>query len=541
MSVPTTVSQVMDQHVTLTLESIDRLYLNVYQPMLQRGGGVSVFFRQHRGEACATALVMSRMTRRFVQDVERFAAEQGLEIVSFEKGVRKEDVFHQRLAKFNKPEGVVMIGKAQEKATVYRTIKRRCERTGQTYPWLIKTTAMVNHYYFYCLDREFGPFFLKFCSYFPYNARLCLNGHEYVKRQLAERKIKHQAEDNAILQCVDAAGLQRIADGLSAAKIDALLRRWLKRLPHPFTRADRQAGFRYDLSILQAEFSRTVVFDRPQSGRVFFEQVIHDNLNLGRPKNVQLIFDRRIQSNTPSRFRTRVMTQGVVPSVWIDYKSSTVKQYFKHGKALRTETTVNNTRDFDIGRKLANLSTLRTMAQQANRRLLDVQKLSHDPTVGPTRFGELTGPTVVDGQRASGLRFADPTVLAVFSALLMFRLALRGFSQRNLRSHVAQFLVRQPDELTSGQMTYQLRRLRLKGLIAKDSGTHRYQVTDAGLRAALLYTGSMSRVIAPLGAALEGDDSLPTRLLRRLNPLLAPVLNAPAKNLTQLQRVQKTK
>jgi hypothetical protein len=101
---------------------------------------------------------------------------------------------------------------------------------------------------------------------------------------------------------------------------------------------------------------------------------------------VQLIFDRRIQKNTPSRFRTRVMTQGVVPSLWVDYKSSTIKQYFKQQRAIRTETTVNNTRDFGIGRKIENLSALRKMAFTANRRLLDVQQLDHDPTVGQDEF-----------------------------------------------------------------------------------------------------------------------------------------------------------
>ena len=125
MSLPTTVAEIIDRHVTFTLESIDRMYLNVYQPMLQRGGGVSVFFRQHRQEACATALVMSRMTETFVSAVEQFADKHQIPLVSFERGIRKEDVFHEHLQRFESADGVVMIGKSQEKATVYRTTKRR--------------------------------------------------------------------------------------------------------------------------------------------------------------------------------------------------------------------------------------------------------------------------------------------------------------------------------------------------------------------------------------------------------------------------------
>jgi hypothetical protein len=519
MSVPTTVAEVIDQHVMFEVESIDRMYLNVYQPLLQTGGGTSWFFRRHRGEAFATALVMSRMTRAFVQAVERFADQRGVPIVPFEKGIRKEDVFHERLQRFEGEQGVVMIGKAQEKATVYRTIKRRHPETGRTYPWLMKSTAMVNHYYFYCVDQEFGPFFIKFCSYFPYNAKLCLNGHEYAKRQLAKRGIDFEAPQNAVLQCADPAALQRMCEGLSSARIDALLRRWLARLPHPFTRADRRAGFRYDVSILQAEFALTQVLDRPLSGRVFFERVIRDNIDLGRPRNVQLIFDRRIIKTTPSRFRTRVITQGVVPSLWVDYKSSTIKQYLKQGRAIRTETTVNNTRDFGIGRKIENLTALREMAFAANRRLLDVQQLDHDPILGQDQFDSLTQPTSVDGQRASGLKFGDPLVLAVLSALLIFRLLPRGFSNRDLRDHVAQLLVCPPDEFTPGRMSYHLRRLRLKGLITRIPGTHRYEVTDEGLKATLFYTGSHSRVIRPLAAALYEDDGLQQWLLKQLRAL----------------------
>lgn len=520
MSIPTTVAEVIGRHVRFELESIDRMYLNVYQQRLQRGGGVSVFFRQHRGEACATALVMSRMTRSFVQAIEKFSERHNVPIVPLEKGVRKEDVFHEHLQHFVSQQGVVMIGKAQEKATVYRTIKRRCAKTGKTYPWLMRSTAMVNHYYFYCVDKEFGPFFIKFCSYFPYNAKLCINGHEYAKRQLAKRGIGFEASDNAILQCDDAKSLQRIADGLSAERIDALLRRWLARLPHPFTPRDRRAGFLYQLSILQAEFALTQVLDRPLSGRIFFERVIRDNIDLGRPKNVQLIFDRRIQKNTPSRYRTRVMTQGVVPSLWVDYKSSTIKQYFKQQRAIRTETTVNNTRDFGIGRKIENLLALRKMAFTANRRLLHVQQLDHDPTVGQDEFDRLSKPTTVGGQRVSGLKFADPVVLAVLTALLVFRLLPRGFSNRDLRDHVAQLLACPADEFTPGRMSYHLRRLRLKGLISRIARTHRYQVTESGLRAALCYIGSHTRVIRPLSHALQQPTEFQHDLLKTIGPLL---------------------
>ena len=212
-----------------------------------------------------------------------------------------------------------------------------------------------------------------------------------------------------------------------------MVRKWLARVPHPFTPADRAAGYHYDLSMLQTEFSLTQTLDRPVTGRVFFEQVIRDNLDVGRPDQVSLIFDRRVTRRTPGRFRTRVITDGVSPSLHIDYKNSRIKQYHKQGRALRTETTVNDTRDFGIGKRLENLTALRQVGFCANRRLLDVQQASTDCSIGEDAFRSITGPIVTGGQRAAALRFDDARVQALLSALVVFRLLPHGFANRDLR------------------------------------------------------------------------------------------------------------
>jgi hypothetical protein len=508
MSVARTVTEVIRQHVTLEVESIDRMYLNVYQPKLQSERGVASFLRFHRGHTFASSALMDPISKGFVAAVERFVQQNQIPLITFAKGQRKEDVALEYRAKFEGTEGILFVGKAQEKTPVLRTEKRTNPQTGQKYPWLIHSTAMVNHFYFYGIDEDFGPFFLKFCTYFPYNAKLCINGHEYVKRQLTKEGIAFEALDNGILSCADPQRLQQLCDGLSAESIDALARKWLARLPHPFTREDRAAGYRYEVSILQAEFSLTQVLDRPLSGRIFFEEVIRENLDLGRPDQVQLIFARRVTRRTPGRFRTRVLTEGVTPSLHIDYKHSRIKQYHKEGRALRTETTINNTRDFAIGKRLHNLPALREVGFQANRRLLDVQTISQDCAVGEEAFRQVTQPQQVGSQRAAGLRFGDAVVWALLSALLLFRLLPRGFANRDLREYLAPLLGEAPSMITQGRMTYQLRRLRLHGLIVRQPGTHRYAVTDQGLRIALFFTRSYARVLRP-GLSEVGSPELP--------------------------------
>ena len=507
------VARILRERVELEIESLDRMYLNVYVPKLQHETGVVWFFRGHREQRYASSALMAPISAGFVKALGEYAKQHEVPLLMFKRKERKDDVAASYRSKFSKSEGVVFIGKAQEKARVFRTEKRKHPNSGVTYPWIVSSTGMVNQYYLYCQDEDFGPFFIKFCSYFPYTAKLCINGHEYLKRQLEKEGIAYEALDNGVKTCADPVRAQTIADELSAEKIDALLRKWLDILPQPFSAEDRAAGYVYDVSILQAEFSLTQVLDRPHTGRILFEQIIRDNLDLGRPDQVQLVFDRRVTKRTPGRFRTRVITHGVTPSLHFDYKNARIKQYHKEGRALRTETTINNTRDFDIGKRLVNLPALRQIGFSANRRLLDVQRISHDCVIGEQVFNQVNQPITVQGQRASGLRFGDPTVQVLLSALVLFCLLPDGFSNPELRLKLALLLGIDPAQLTQGHMTYQLRRLRLHALITRTPGTYRYHVTDHGFRIALFFSRTYAHLLRP-GLTLLFQDHPPTTTLR---------------------------
>lgn len=516
MTVARTAAEALADHVTLEVESIDRLYLNVYQPKLQTAAGAAHFFRKVRHMPVPSSALMAPMTRTFVAAIEAFARDQGIDLISFQRGERKDARTQERLREWPGGEGVLYIGKAQERARVIRTQAVVDKVTGARKTELVEATAMPNAYYFYAFDDDFGPFFLKFCSYFPYTGKLCLNGHEYVKRQLAKRGIAFTALDNGLLECAEPDQLRAICAEVTAERIDALLRKWLAKLPHPFTAEDRQAGLRYQVSIRQAEFSLTQVFDRPQQGRVLFEELLRENLDAGRPDRVQLVFGRRVTRRTPGRFRTRVLTTGVDPSLHFEYKKTGVKQYFKEGRALRTETTINDTYDFEIGRMLSNLEDLKTIGFTANRRLLRAERLSHDCAIGAERLAELHAPGEVGGQRAPALRFGDARVQALLGAVLAFAFQPEGFRQRQVRERVAGLLGHRVEEWSSGRMTYDLRRLRLRGLIERVPGTRRYRLTEEGLHTALCYHRTHARVLRPALATAAAPEAAPTAPLRKL-------------------------
>jgi hypothetical protein len=220
------------------------------------------------------------------------------------------------------------------------------------------------------------------------------------------------------------------------------------------------------------------VFDRPAAGRAFFEQLIGDHLDVGRPQAVSLIFNRRVSSRTPGTFRTKVITKDVDPQLSCYYKSSRIKQYFKEHRALRTETVICDTRDFGIGRRVTaeNWTALRAVGQAANQRLCDAQAADARPAPDVATFAEVTLPSTTDGQHAPGLRFGDPRVMAVLAAIVGFTHLLAGFDNPTLVRLVTSLL---DAPYTSRQATYDLRRLKRKGLIVRLPGRHRYQLTPS--------------------------------------------------------------
>jgi hypothetical protein len=511
----TNVNELLREHVTLTVECLDRVYLNGYVPTLQVPGQLVNFLVRHLGHQIPSPVLLGRITKRFARAVHSFAQQHDIPLIRFERGQRKEDVVAEYRQAFTRPEGVVCIGVAQEKAKAFKA--RQKDQGGYVSFDYARQWVYVNHYYFYIQDADFGPAFIKVCTYAPYAIKVCFNGHEWAKQQLHQAGIAFAELDNGFLSCADPDRLQALCDQLGPEQIQAFVDKWLAQLPLPLTTADRQAGYDYRLSVWQLEVSRTQVFADPMHGREFFETVIRENLDLGRPDRAQLVFDRKIIKTTPGRFRTRIIEDGVYPSLHIEYKKSRVKQYFKEGRALRTETTINNPKDFGVNKGLSNLPYLRQIGQAINRRLLDVQQVSHDCHLSQESVARVVYPTVTtDGQRAPGLRFGDPRTMALFAALTLFVHATCGFTHRTLRPHVTDLLGVDRRAYTTNQMTYDLRRLRRKGIIWRIPHTHRYVLTPYGYKVALFFTRLHARVFRPGFAALDPAAPIPSPLAQAL-------------------------
>jgi hypothetical protein len=516
------VATILRDHVSLSTSCIDRLYLNGYVPMLQSSGQLCAFLCEHLGQPIPSPAAIRPLHDRFVQAVEAFADQHRVPVVQFERGQRKDDLAAQHRARFQAAEGVVFLGVAQERQFAFKATKRLVPPRLVHFSFSRQSVA-VKQYYFYLQDAEWGPAFIKIGTYLPYPVRVCLNGHEWLKQQARKEAIPFESLDNGFRWCADPERLQQLADALGPADVQAFFERWLERLPWPLTAADRATGYRHRLSIWQLEASLTQVFTRPVYGRQFFEAIIRDNLDLGRPDRVSLLFATRPRRNTRPPglgYKTRVITVGVAPSLHVEFKHSHVKQYFKDYRALRTETTINDPLDFQRTKGLETLPHLRAIGQQINARLLAVEQVADGGPPSPSLFERLQLPTTSPpGQRVSALRFGDPRVQALFGALCRFSHLPEGFRHRDLRPLVAGLLGRELAGYSAGAMTYDLRRLRLHGLIQRVAGTQRYTLTGDGLRAAFFYTTLYRRLRQLPGAASLGPLDQPSPLRAAIHKL----------------------
>jgi hypothetical protein len=497
MTTITDLNQLLDEHVVLDLHCLDRIYLNAYVPTLQVGGQVVTFLTQHLGYPIPSPALFATVGDRFRDAVKTFARRNRIPLFQFKKGQRKIDAMRPFLGSAGSA-GVVAIGVAQEFQSVMTGYNQATRNPAATCFGFRKAERRVTVYYFYIWDDEFGPGFIKLCSYFPYPAKVWLNGHEWAKRQAEAEGLAFTELANGFASCDDSARLQAICDRLGPEQIEAWFDRWMDVIPTPLGPRERLHGYWWELSMRQIETSRTLVFDAPRRSRAFVEALIADNLCLGRPDELQLIFSRRVRKNTPGFCSAKVVNRGTEMTLNVFYRNSRIKEYLKEGRALRIEFVCNSPDDLFCKRRLAYLPELQARARAANSRLLTIQRAGQGCAISTSLLERVQLPSINGGQRTGALRFGDKRAMALVGALCVSLHAVNGFTNRSLRALVAGLL---GDPYSTAQMTYDLRRLRLKGLVRRLEHQNRYLLTPDGIRVALFYTKLHDRLLRPLLAA----------------------------------------
>jgi hypothetical protein len=291
--------------------------------------------------------------------------------------------------------------------------------------------------------------------------------------------------------------------------VQAFFDRWITAIPTPLTDIDRAGGYWWELSMRQVEVSRTLVFDDPRRARAFFEALVADNVGIGRPHEMAMVFARPLRRPTKHPYRTRVFGPGTDVHIDFSYKHSRVKQYLKEGRALRIETVINKPSDIDVLARLEHLPELVAKARQVNRRLLTIERAGEGCAIGSALFERIHQPYNREGQRTGAFRFGDPRAMALAGALCCIVHTVTGFTNHSLRGLVAGLL---GHDYSTNQMTYDLRRLRLHGLIQRLPHSHTYRLTPEGIRVAIFYRKLHDRLLGPL---LEANQPPAPATVRR--------------------------
>ena len=501
-----TAADMVAGHVTLDISCLDRLYLNGYVARLQTGGGVIYFFHNHRGKPIASPALFEPIGEKFRKDMKDWAQANGVPVITFRAGDRKADVMAPYLdaAAATGRSQVAAIGCAQEFQLVWTARKRDTDPGGCPQFSFTKEQRRVSVFYVYIWDAAMGSGFIKICTYFPYPVKAWVNGHEWAKRQAAAAGIGFTALSNGVAACEDPAALQDICDRFGPGTVQVWFQRWMARLPLPLTGADRDAGFWWELSMRQVETSRTLVFDDDVHARAFFEALLCENMDLGRPENVELLFRRGQRAGGHSRpppgggFKTKIDRYCDLVTLNVFYKNSRLKQYLKDGVALRIETVVNSPKDLLCNRMLAHLPELQAKARAINARLLETETVGQGTALVSPVIERITRPTLTgEGRKAPALRFGDLRVQALAGAIAAMLFTVTGITNRSLRALMTGLLHR---PYSMNQASYDLSRLARNGLITRVPGRNRYTLTRDGLLFACFYTKVYDHILRPLMA-----------------------------------------
>jgi hypothetical protein len=501
-----TAADMVAGHVRLDISCLDRLYLTGFVAGLQTAGGVVYFFHDHRGKPIVSPALFEPIGEKFRREIKDWAQANAVPVIRFKAGERKADVMRPYLeaAAAAGRSQVVAVGCAQEFQLVWTARKRDTNPGGCPQFSFTREQRRVSVFYVYIFDERMGPGFIKICTYFPYPVKVWVNGHEWAKRQALAAGIGFTELSNGFASCDDPAGLQEICDRFGPGTVQVWFERWMARLPLPLTAADRDAGFWWELSMRQIETSRTLVFDGDCHARAFFEALLCDNMDLGRPENVELLFRRGQRLGRPTippaggGFKTKIDRYCDLVTLNVFYKNSRLKQYLKDGIALRVETVINDPRDLRCNRMLPNLPELQHKARAINDRLLQTETVGQGTALVSPVIERITRPTATgDGRKAPALRFGDLRVQALAGAAAAMLFTVTGITNKTLRGLMTGLLHR---PYSMNQASYDLSRLARNGLITRVPGRNRYTLTRDGLLFAHFYTKVYDHILRPLMA-----------------------------------------
>ena len=434
--------------------------------------------------------------------------------------VRKEDLAREVAARDNLSEGLICVLTSVEPCQSFEIHRNRELKKLVLQPRFRKCL----HLYHYFFHPQFGFMNARLQTWFPLTIQVCINGREWLSREMARQGIAYQQRGNCFTWIEDLSRAQEIMDGFLRSPWSTLLNEIAQQLNPIHRELFGDFNLLYYWSVYQSEWATDILFKDPEKlGQIYPHFLRHGLATFASP-DVMRFLGRKItpRGDIPPAFAGEVIThlkkrpEGIRIKHWVG--SNHIKLYDKQGSNLRVETTINNPRDFKVFRPkegdpqgglawrqmrkgVADLHRRAQVSQAANKRYLEALACAHDTASLGTLTEKLCRPANWKGKRVRALNPYALEDLALLRAVARGEFNINGFRNRDLRH-----LLYSPDqELTDRQRRYQsaavtrkIRLLRAHGLIKKVPKTHRYLLTTRGYQA-------ISAIIAALNAS---SDSL---------------------------------
>jgi hypothetical protein len=477
----------------------DRILFNAFVPAWQCAAALVGWLSKRRGVEAISRSYLRHVSQQYHDLVRCLAEQQGIPLVQPPKDVRRDEWVTRYYRGLREDQGIAVILRSREPA---RIATSHVTRSGGYH--IVLQQRFVDQFYFYIRDREFGRMFIRMCPYVPFNARILINGHEWLANQMQREGIGFRQHRNAFLTCTDPERLQQLADSLSPRRVIACAQRWLSQLAPPLIDAEEHRAARdYHIFFSQTEYCTNIIFRRRAALDRMAERLLDLNRDIGRPDRLTVIFGRRITRRTPGGCKTQIIDHHLGnPVIRAECRAQSVKQYVRDHLLLRSETTCYNTRQLNVPKALQHMPALRATLHDITQRYLDVQQDILESFIDHGQFRRLREPTIApSGRRTPGLKLDDPRILAVMRALTRFAHIANGdsFRTRDLLQHAREALGN--PAYTLNQLRYDLGKLRAKGLVARLPKTQRYRLTPEGFRVCVLFLKLAERVYQPLTAA----------------------------------------
>ena len=488
-------------------DCVDRIVLNAYNYYAQSGGAFRCWWRKlFGGDDKLDDTHLMRFAGRFARRVRAFAKARGIPLIHCRRGERKHELAEPHRPSDPNFQGLFCILAGRAPGPIRQVI--RCSN-GQPHIQIKRPWPYVNWYFFHIMDREWGHLIVRFCPHPPFNAQIILNGHEYVARRAAAAGIPFTKEGNCFTNISSAADLGRIADAMTAeggeGRLVQVCERWLYSSCLCFAldrREQEQTDFHYGYSVYQLEYSRNLLFTR---GRVLdrvFAGVIERTRAPLNIKTVRTIFGRRQRPSRRCRSpRCEIVVERPAYDLTvfkIHFKRLTVKIYSKGERVLRIEVVAHNTLDLHSPRGIVNFSRIAAELKAILERFISVLNAVDVSFIDGGTLESWPEPGQVGGRRVAGLNANQSRVRAAMQAAIALSTHLHGFSAAEHAAHVRQILADGASRYQSRQASYDLKKLRAKGLVRKIANSRRYECTTQGLREMTGFLTLRDKVLLPL-------------------------------------------